>query len=244
MTDTIDTPDKDGLGSQLWVALRNALTEEDPIAAARRAKLPGGKAPAALTVRQGATPDEMPLAAVPAAMSPMAKALLEQVLAKATAYTALTDKLTPLEAIIVDERTRYQAAYALIKGSRSVEQVLQSIDMQHLQALEAEAGRFAAQLQDKERAEIGTRSAEAQSLTAAIDNAAQQVARLRQDVETRIAQIESMAARDRERLAVVTREIDDKRRELDGVQQQFDSAAKAVRDTLGAAKDTVLRHLG
>ncbi len=165
-------------------------------------------------------------------------------LAKPTAYTALTEKLAPLEAIVLDERTRYQAAYALIRGSRSVDQVVQAIDMQHLPALEAEAARFAAQLDDKERAEVGARSQELQTLTTSIDAAAQQVARLREDAENRIRQIEATVARDRERQALLTREIDSKRQELAGVQHQFDGASKAVAQALDAAKATVLRYLG
>jgi chromosome segregation ATPase len=173
----------------------------------------------------------------------MAAALLAQVLSKATAYTALTEKLAPLESIIVDERTRYQAAYALIKGSRSVEQVVQSIDMQHMQALEAEAGRFAAQLREKERVEIGTRSSESQTLSANIDAATQQMGRLREELETRIRQVDAAIARDRERLAQVTQEIDAKRQELTGVQQQFDAAAATVQEALAGAKARVLRYL-
>jgi hypothetical protein len=236
MTDDKDTASRHGLGAQLWGAVKDALIDEDPIAAARRAKLQGGKAPA-----------DRPLAAAPgaapAAMSPMAQALMAQVLSRATAYTALTDKLAPLEAIVVDERTRYQAAYALIRSSRSVDQVVQAIAMQHVPALEAEAARFGAQLEDKERQEIGARSQELQTLTTSIDAAAQQVARLREDTEARIRQIESTVARDRDRQALLAREIDAKRHELAGVQRQFDAAAKSVEHALDAAKATVLRHL-
>jgi len=241
MTDTKDTEQAAGIGSQLWGALKNALTEEDPVAAARRAKLQGGNAGATSNASPASESAGSALSPVP--MSAMASALLEQVLAKATAYTALTEKLTPLESIIVDERTRYQAAYALIRGSRSVEQVVQSIDMQHMPALEAEAGRFASQLQEKERTEIGARSAESQALTANIDAAMQQAARLREDLETRLAQIETAVAHDRERLAVITQEIEVKRRELAGVQQQFDAAAKTVRAALVRGKETVVRYL-
>jgi chromosome segregation ATPase len=240
MTDTTDTGD--GLGSQLWSALKNALTDEDPIAQARRTKLQGGKASVAATPAGTRTETAAePTARAP--MSPMAAALLEQVLSKATAYTALTEKLAPLESIIVDERTRYQAAYALIKGSRSVEQLVQSIDMQHMQALEAEAGRFAAQLREKERVEIGTRSSESQTLSAHIDAASQQMAELREELEARIGQIQVTVARDRERLAQVTQEIDAKRQELAGVQQQFDAAAATVQEALARAKAMVLCYL-
>ena len=237
MTDDEQTASRHGLGAQLWGAVKDVLIDEDPIAAARRAKLQGGKAPA----EQPAAPARD---ATPAAMSPMAATLMAQVLSKATAYTALTEKLQPLETIVLDERTRYQAAYALIRSSRSVDQVVQAIAMQHVPALEAEAARFAAQLEDKERQEIGARSQELQSLTSNIDAAAQQVARLREDAEARIRQIEETVARDRERQSRLTREIDSKRHELAGVQRQFDAAARSVAQALEAAKATVLRYLG
>ena len=236
MTDNNDTASRHGLGAHLWGAVKDALIDEDPVAATRRAKLQGGKAPAD---KPAAAP-----AAAPAAMSPMAAALMAQVLSKATAYTALTEKLAPLETIVVDERTRYQAAYALIRSSRSVEQVVQAIAMQHVPALEAESARFGAQLEDKQRQEVGARSQELQALTTNIDAAAQQVAKLREDTEARIRQIEATVARDRERQALLTREIDAKRDELAGVQRQFDAAAKSVAQALDAAKATVLRHLG
>ncbi|MFL6699029.1 MAG: hypothetical protein ACJ8GJ_17825 [Vitreoscilla sp.] len=236
MADSNETTSRPRLGAQLWGAVKDALIDEDPIAAARRAKLQGSKAPPAMPAT--AAPE-----ASPATMSPMAQALMAQVLSKATAYTALTEKLAPLEAIVLDERTRYQAAYALIKSSRSVEQVVQAIAMQHLPALEAEAARFGAQLEDKERQEIGSRSQELQTLTTGIDTAAHQVARLREEAEARIQQIEVTVARDRERQAALTREIDSKRQELADVQRQFDAAARSVAQALDAAKATVLRHL-
>lgn len=233
---TNDNHTRHGLGAQLWGAMKGALVDEDPINATRRAKLQASTAPA--------EKPEAAQAAQTAPMSPMAATLMEQVLAKATAYTALTEKLAPLETIIVDERTRYLAAYALIKSSRSVDQVLQAIDMQHVPALEAEASRFAAQLEDKERAEIGARAQQLQSLTGGIDAAAQQVVKLREDTEQRIRQIEATVARDRERQALLAREIDAKRQELAGVQRQFDAAARAVAQALEGAKATVRRHLG
>jgi chromosome segregation ATPase len=235
MTDNKGTVSPQGLGAQLWGAVKVALIDEDPVAAARRAKMQGGRTPA---------PEAAAPTAAPAPLSAMATALLTQVLARQTAYTALTEKLAPLETIVIDERTRYQAAYALIRGSRTVEQVIQAIDMQHLQALESEAGRFAAQLEDKERTEIGARSQELQTLTTNIDAAAQQVARLREDAEARIRQIEATVARDRERQALLAREVDTKRQELADVQRQFDAAAKSVAQALDAAKATVLRYLG
>ena len=237
MTDSNETQSRPGLGAQMWGAVKGALIDEDPIAVARRAKLQGGTAP--VTPSQPGAAD----AVAPGPMSPMATALMAQVLAKPTAYTALTEKLVPLETIVVDERTRYQAAYALIKSSRSIEQVVQAIDMQHMQALEAEAARFAAQLEEKERAEVGTRAKVLQALTTSIDAAAQQVAQLREDTEARIRQVEVTVARDREQQGRLAQEIAAKHQELASVQHQFDAAAKAVKDALDGAKATVLRHL-
>jgi len=238
MTDNTRTDDKPGLGAQLWGAVKGALVEEDPVAATRRAKLQGGRVPAD-------QPEPAPVTgAAPAPMSAMAATLLAQVLARPTAYTALTEKLEPLEGIVLDERTRYQAAYALIKSSRSLEQLVQAIDMQHVQALEDETTRFAAQLQDKERSEIGARSQELQVLDARMDAAAHQVATLREETEARIAQIEAGVARDRERQVLLAREVEARRQELAAVQRQFDAAAGAVAQALAGAKATLLRHLG
>ncbi|HEY9023371.1 MAG TPA: hypothetical protein VIP05_03655 [Burkholderiaceae bacterium] len=238
MTNDTRTDDKPGLGAQLWGAVKGALVDEDPVAATRRAKLQGGRAPAA-------QPDIAPApAAAPAPMSAMATTLLAQVLARPTAYTALTEKLEPLEGIVLDERTRYQAAYALIRSTRSVDQLVQAIDMQHVQALEDETARFAAQLQDKERSEIGARSQELQALDARVDAAARQVATLREETEARITQIEADVARDRERQALLAREVEARRQELAAVQRQFDAAAGSVAQALSNARATLLRHLG
>jgi len=238
MTNDTRTDDKPGLGAQLWGAVKGALVDEDPVAATRRAKLQGGRAPADKPDAAAAS------VAAPAPMSAMAATLLAQVLARPTAYTALTEKLEPLEAIVLDERTRYQAAYALIRSTRSVDQLVQAIDMQHVQALEDETARFAAQLRDKEHGEIGARSQELQALAARMDAAARQVAALREETDARIAQIEAGVARDRERQALLAREVDAKRQELAAVQRQFDAAAGSVAQALATAKATLLRHLG
>ena len=242
------------IAARLWGALKNSLTDEDPVASARRARLqagqsgsdPAARAAAALPAA-GADADAdagAGSAAPPAPLAPMARALLDQVLSRATAYTALTEKLAPLAAVIADERMRYQAAYALIKASRSVEQVVQAIDLQHMQALEAEAARFAAQLQAKEHAEIDARRAELQRLESDVAVATAQAARLREEARARIREVELGLQRDGERRELLAREIDARQHELAGVQQRFEAAAGATRQALQVARATVLRHLG
>ena len=45
MTDNKPSDDKPGLGAQLWGAVKGALVDVDPVAATRRAKLQGARAP-------------------------------------------------------------------------------------------------------------------------------------------------------------------------------------------------------
>ena len=237
MADIDETASRHGLGAQLWGAVKGALIDEDPVAATRRAKLQGSRAPAD-------PPATAAVEAPSAAMSPMAAALMAQVLSKATAYTALTEKLAPLETIVVDERTRYQAAYALIKGSRTLEQVVQAIDLHHVDALDAEVSRFAGQLKDTERREIERRNEEIKTLNASIDARHQQIAKLREQLEAQLRSAEEALQAERHRMAELTREIDVRRQEIGAVQAQFDAATQQVRESLAQAKARVLRHLG
>jgi hypothetical protein len=241
MNDTKGNGERAGMGTRFLKGLRDAIVEEDPSAQARRARDAKSASPVA---DAGATPLEATArtsAALP--VSPMTASLFDAVLNKPTAYTAFTDKLVPLEGIVLDERTRYQAAYALVRTSRSIEQVIASIDMQHLQWLDAEAARFSAQLKEREAAEVQTRLAEAQSLDARIEAANQQVVRLREELEARIQAIGQAVQRDRERAAQIGVEVAAQRKELAAVQAQFDAAARQVKDSLVQAKAKLRSHL-
>jgi hypothetical protein len=175
--------------------------------------------------------------------SPMTKSLMEQVLGRPTAYTALTEAMAPLEEIIPDEMTRYRAAFAVIKKNRSLDQVIQAIDLQHMQVLEDEMLRFASQAKDKEASDIGARVAEANTLKGNIAAADVQAVKLREEMENRIRTIQDGAQRDRQRLEEIDREVNEKRQAIASVQRQFDGAAVAVKESLLQAKSKILKYL-
>jgi chromosome segregation ATPase len=169
--------------------------------------------------------------------------LLEQVLSRATAYTALNDAIKPLEEIIPDEMTRYRAAFAVIKKNRSLDQVIQAIDMQHMQAVDDEVARFAAQAKQKEVTDINVRVSEAQTLKDNVDAAGVQIVKLREETENRIRVVEAAVQRDRARLDEIERELLEKRQAIALVQTQFNTAVASVKDTLTQNKAKILRYL-
>jgi hypothetical protein len=175
--------------------------------------------------------------------SPMATSLLEQILSRATAYTALNDAIKPLEEIIPDEMTRYRAAFAVIKKNRSIEQVVQAIDMQHMQALDDEVTRFAAQAKQKEATDINVRIAEAQTLRDNVEAAGLQIVKLREETESRINTVEAAMQRDRGRLDEIDRELLEKRQAIALIENQFNSAVTAVKDNLMLTKSKILKYL-
>lgn len=177
------------------------------------------------------------------ASSPMTANLLELVLGKATAYTALHEAIKPLEEIIPDEMTRYRAAFAVIKKNRSLDQVVQAIDMQHMQLLNDEAARFAAQAKQKEAKDIDVRVAEAKTLKDNVEAAALQIIKLREETEHRISVVEAAVQRDRTRLDEIDRELLEKRQSIAQVQAQFNNAIASVKDTLVQNKAKILRYL-
>lgn len=138
---------EEGFGSRLFSGLKDLILEEETPAPAKKAE---GRPDSETQRGQGlASYDTSAGSGSVATSSPMAASLLEQVLSRASAYTALNDALKPLEEIIPDEMTRYRAAFAVIKKNRSLDQVIQAIDLQHMQTLEDESTRFAAQAKQK-----------------------------------------------------------------------------------------------
>ncbi|MES3023884.1 MAG: hypothetical protein V4857_20150 [Pseudomonadota bacterium] len=184
-----------------------------------------------------------PLAAPASADSPMFASLLSVTLARATAYTALTEAMTPLEEIIPDEMTRYRAAFAVIKKNRTLEQVVQAIDLQHMEVLAEEVARFGVQAKSKQFQDVQSRVDESTNLKAKIDAANAQVANLRRELEEKVRAIEDGIQRDRQRAAEIDRAVAENQKSIEAVQRQFDGAAAAVRENLTGAKAKILKYL-
>lgn len=222
------------------VPAKRAPAEEPPEApaAAARGGNPGIPAPGS-----GFVASSQPSAPLSNPQSPMFANLMQVTLSRATAYTALTEAMTPLEEIIPDEMTRYRAAFALIKKSRTLEQVVQAIDMQHLEVLEEEVARFEVQAKSKQHQDVQTRIDESAGLKARIDAANARIVELRREMEQQVAAIEQSIAQDRQRVSDIDRAVEENRQAIASVQRQFDGAAAAVRENLISAKAKILKYL-
>lgn len=231
-----------GFGSRFFSGLKDLIIEDEaPKGPAATAKPPEP----AITIAAknatvaSATPPPLP----PQANQAMQNNLMEVVMSRATAYTALTEAMTPLEEIIPDEMTRYRAAFAVIKKNRSLDQLIQAIDMQHMQILEGEVARFAGQAKQKEAADVDTRLNEARTLKGNIDAANAQAIKIRQELENKVRAIEEGIQRDQHRLEEIDREVEEKRQAIGNVQRQFDYAAEAVKTSLQQAKAKIIKYL-
>jgi uncharacterized coiled-coil protein SlyX len=227
-----------GFGSRLFSGLKDLILEEEfPVRSGSAAAQPSPVATAPVS-SGGAS-----AAPVNAANSTIVANLSQLVLSRATAYTALTEAMTPLADIIPDEMTRYRAAFAVIKKSRTLEQVIQAIDLQHMQILEGEVTRFTAQAKEKEGSEVHARISEAKTLNAKIEAANAQVVSIRQEMEARIREIEEGVQRDRKRIDDINREVEEKRAAIASVQHQFDGAVSSVKESLLQEKANILKYL-
>lgn len=239
----------EGFGSRFLSGLKDMLIEED--APAKKAEAEAGSAadPAApAPVTSAAATGAQPASATSYApqvsrQSPMYTSLMELTLARQTAYTALTEAMQPLEDIIPDEMTRYRAAFAIIKKNRTLDQIVQAIDLQHIEALDQEVARFGVQAKNKEFTDVQSRLDESTQLKAKIEAANAQVVNLRRELEERVNTIEQSVQRDRQRATELEREVQEQRAAIDTVQRQFDSTAAAVRETLTASKAKIVKYL-
>ena len=147
----------------------------------------------------------------------------------ATAYGALTEKLDPLESIVVDERHALPGRVCADPRARRRRRTGGAGDRHAAHAGARGRGR---PLRRAARGQGTQRDRGALAGAAVADHAhrrgrASRRAQLREDVEARIRQMEAAIARDRERHGLLTREIDARQQELVGVQRQFDAAARS-----------------
>lgn len=233
-----------GFGARFFSGLKDLILEEEkPAANGPTMPKPSSANSTAQGLASGEPAAQVSSQPTSAAYSSMAASLLEQVLNRATAYTALTDAIKPLEEIIPDEMTRYRAAFAIVKKNRSLDQVLQAIDMQHMQILEDEVTRFAGQAKQKEATDINVLVAEAKTLADNVEAAAQQTIKLREETENRIRIVEEAAQRDRARMDEIERDLLEKRQAIAQVESQFNSAVASVRTSLLQSKAKILKYL-
>lgn len=223
-------------------ALKGALFED----AAEKSNNPANaavaqKAPIVVPVQGGAAP-LAPANAAPE-VNPMVAMMMQSVMGRATAYTALQEALAHLEKYIPDEASRYKAAFDIVGKTRSIEQIVQAIDMQHMEALQNEAQRFTGQAQGKQDQEITARLKEAEALRLRITSAQDEAAHLRKQTEDRLKALDSDIAGCAQSIETIEQQVSANRAAIEGVNAQFNAAVSTVKDHLMQAKAKVLKYL-
>lgn len=226
-----------GSGRGLWGVLKDAVWEESKASPA----VPGEAPQVPMQ-----TPVSAPVANItpnPGALNPMVEKMMTVVMSKTTAYTALVEAIKPLEQYIPDEGARYKAAFAIVGKSRTVEQIIQAIDLQHIVALEGEVQRFSAQVRHKESAEVASRQQIIGELQEKIRASNEEAERLRKQTDARLAELIVITNEAVQQIALNEREIDAENDSIAQSGAQFAAATDAVKGTLQDAKSKVLRYL-
>ena len=201
-----------------------------------------------------ATPDSAPVdtsnlaigttnSAANAANNSMVTHMMEIVMNKTTAYTALIEAITPLENYIQDEGMRYKAAFAIVGKTRTIEQIIQAIDMQHMQALEAEVQRFSTQARSKENEDVNSRIGQVDLLRKEVVSSNEEIERIKKHTEDRIRALQEGAVAKTQRIVAMEKEIADQREVIAKVNGQFNESVDIVRQRLTIAKADVNRYL-
>ena len=181
--------------------------------------------------------------AVSASNNSMVNHMMEIVMNKTTAYTALIEAIRPLENYIQDEGTRYKAAFSIVGKTRTIEQIIQAIDMQHIQALEAEVQRFSTQARSKENEDVNSRIGQVDLLRKEVASSNEEIERIKKHTEDRIRVLQEGAVAKTQRIVVMEKEISDQREVIAKVNRQFNESVDVVRQRLTAAKADVNRYL-
>jgi hypothetical protein len=217
-------------GHGLLAKIKNALFEPEGVVEKTASSPVGVAAP-------GESPSKP---APPAPNNPMAERMMAIVMDRTTAYTALMEAITPLESYIADEASRYKAAFGIVGKTRSLEQIIQSIDLQHLPALDAETQRFQTQALAQQDQQINARAREMETLRKIIADTEQEQRRL----EIRQEQLKQDAVNATAKIGEIEKEIAQKQWDIAQVNQQFEDALTSVKGRMLEAKAKVLKYLG
>lgn len=217
--------------------LRDAVFEED---------VQANNTPAPVQAATPAASDKVPdtsVASTSAQSNPMTERMMDIAMSKTTAYTALCEALTPLEGFIADEGLRYQAAFSIVGKTRTVVQIVQAIDLQHILMLDAEVQRFDAQASGQQDQEVHVRMREIESMRAQIKTNDNELAQLKKQIEQRLSALQTDNETRNIQITKLEQEVADKREAIELKNRQFKEAIGIAKDRLGQAKAKVLRYL-
>ena len=176
-----------------------------------------------------------PTATAPASVTAgLANKLVQTVLGRKSAYTALMDATEPMKSIIPDEETRTKAAFAVIHASqqRTVEQVMQAIDL-HASDLEGEEMRF---LQSsKEAREKGVTAKQTE-----ISNTNSRIKSLHEEMDhanKRLADMAEELRKAEQTVASLQTAMNTEENKIQAVENEFRVALASAKAELDARKD-------
>lgn len=173
----------------------------------------------------------------------MIKEITAIVMGKTTPYTALLEAITPLESYIPDEANRYRAAFALVGKTRTVEQIVQSLDLHHMGALDAEIQRFTEQAKKENTNQIQSRTDQSKELRQKIQQNAATVDEIRKQAEIRIQELIKQSVDSELLVRELEAQVNSQHDQLTATQRNFDFAVTVVRQRLQAARNNVLQFL-
>lgn len=224
-------------GSSFFGKLKSVLFEDEP--QNRAPPIPSTKAVTSPTASA-----VLPTSAFVSSTNPMVEPMMKIVMAKTTAYTALMEAISPLEGYIPDEGSRYKAAFGIVGKTRTVEQIFQAIDMQHLQTLDEEAQRFQSQAKNKEDQEIAARLKTIETLRATASSANEEALRIRKQLENRMQELKTQVDESLQKVSRIEQEVASTRLEISQTNQQFVDMVTIVKSRLNEAKAKVKQYLG
>lgn len=179
----------------------------------------------------------------PPIVNPFQARLMDLVMSKTTAYTALIEAVEPLRKFIPAEADCYKAAFDVVGKTRTVDQILQAIDFQHTPALDEQLSTFKAQAQHQDEQGVSVQQIEVTSLQQqlAFDN--ETIARIRSDADKQIAALSEDVERKKKLVAELQAKIAEKQASLNLVSTQFNQAVSLVREHLAQCKEKVVKYL-
>jgi vacuolar-type H+-ATPase subunit I/STV1 len=232
---------RESLAQRLLHGARDLVWQDDPMSRPTEATEARDPAIGAAEVRP--TPA---VAAGTSAAAPngMTADLLSLVMSRPTAYSALSEAITALAEIPMDEAMRYRSAFAVLKQTqqRTVEQIAQAIDV-HLGLLESERTRFAAQSQNAEQEGITARVTEMAALNASVEETNRQIAAVRAECEARIRKMNEDMTAKQQRARELSRETEEKKQAIAQTKRNFEAAMEAVKTRLAGEKNKVQMYL-
>ncbi len=176
-----------------------------------------------------------PTASAPAGVTAgLANKLIQTVLGRKSAYTALMDAAEPMKSIIPDEATRTKAAFAVIHASqqRTVEQVVQAIDL-HASDLEGEEMRFLQSSKEAREKGVASRQTEVFNTNSRIKSLHEEMDR----ANKRLADMAEELRKAEQTVVTLQTEMSAEEHKIQAVENEFRIALASAKADLDARKD-------